>query len=75
MTYINLAQLCNAKQEYETVKEYVQKAEEILDNENMVHDYYYAHTAEKIAGGFGYLGYFMKEHELAERAREIYERN
>ena len=75
VTYINLAQLCLAMENYDGVEEYVKKAEDILDSESMVRDYYYAHTAEKLAGGFGYLGYFMKEAELAERAREIYERN
>ena len=75
VTYINLAQMCLAMENYDGVEEYVKKAEDILDSESMVRDYYYAHTAEKLAGGFGYLGYFMKEAELAERAREIYERN
>lgn len=75
VTYINLAQFCMAKDDYAGVEEYVKKAEDIIDSESMVHDYYYAHTAEKLAGGFGYLGYFMKEAELAERARKIYERN
>ena len=75
VTYINLAQLYTASENYQAAETYVKKAEDILDAEDMVRDYYYAHTAEKIAGGFGYLGYFMKEAELAERAKEIYERN
>ena len=63
-----------AMEKYENAERYVQMAEEILDREDLEHGYYYAHTAEKIAGGFGYLGYFLKEAELKERAKEIYER-
>lgn len=74
VTYINLAQLCMAKEDYEAIDGYVKKAEEILDG-SLERNYYYAHTAEKISGGFGYLGYFMKDAELKERAKEIYERN
>ena len=74
VTYINLAQLYTAKQNYEKIEECVKMAEDILDSDTLERGYYYAHTAEKIAGGFGYLGYFMKEIELKERAKEIYER-
>lgn len=74
VTYINLAQLYNVTEAYDKIDEYVKMAEEILDSDTE-YDYYYAHTAEKIAGGFGYLGYFIKENELKETARRIYEGN
>lgn len=75
VTYINLAQIYMITEKHEQAEENVKLAEDILDDPNTVRDYYYAHTAEKLAGGFGFLGYFMKESELKERANTIYEGN
>lgn len=75
VTFVNLAQLMTVMGEYEESAKYTEMAEKILDDETLERDYYYAHTAEKLAGGFGFLGYFLKEAELNARAKEIYERN
>ena len=46
----------------------------LIDTPGIPHDGYYAFVCEKCAPTFGHYGYFLAEQDLAERAREIYER-
>ena len=56
------------------ITEYLEKAQELLDTEDLPRDGYYAFVCEKCAPTFGYYGYFLFEKELTERAERIYER-
>lgn len=79
VTYCNLADLEAAEhgleQAQEKIDEYLEKAEELLNTENLPKDGNYAFVCEKCAPTFGYYGYFLTERELRKRAEEIYERN
>lgn len=79
ITYLNLADLVCAKvgmEEGETqIEDYLDLAENILDENAERTDHYYAFVCEKCAPAFGYYGYFMTEKTLKKRAKEIYERS
>ena len=69
---LNLAQLYAASSaEDERIGKYLDRAMEWLDQPEMVWDAYYAHTAEKCAGGFAALGRPQEAAELLERAEWI----
>lgn len=78
ITYLNIAsaketELGAEESEY-IVRDYLEKAIEILDShENK--DGYYAFVCEKCSSVFGYFGYFLYKKELEERVRNIYERS
>lgn len=73
VSFINLAQLYQTLDPAdERIAEYAEKAMEIFGREEIPHNYYYAHTAGKCAGAFGYLGYFAFENELKELEKLIY---
>ncbi len=78
MTYLNLANLkelqLGALASEKQVDEYLDKAKEILDDENMKRDSYYAYSCQKAASVYSYYGYFLYANELNERADKIYER-
>lgn len=78
VTYLNLADLAYARlgPEYSEIqiREYLEKAEILLDSADIPRDGYYAFTCEKCAPVFGYYGYFLTERKLVQAAKEIYER-
>lgn len=78
ITYLNLADLVTAEEGLEVGEEkteaYLQKAEQLLDTENLPKNGYYAFVCEKCAPVFGYYGHFAVQQELERRAKEIYER-
>lgn len=76
ITYLNIANAketqLGAEESENIVRDYLEKAIEILDNhENK--DGYYAFVCEKCSSVFGYFGYFLYKKELDERVRKIYE--
>ena len=77
ITYLNLATMVEKKHGLvdgdEQIREYLDRAESLLD-QHTVRDGYYAFVCDKCATVFGYYGRFVYEKKLAERAREIYER-
>ena len=77
ITYLNLATMVEKKYGLvdgdEKIREYLNRAESLLDRHS-ARDGYYAFVCEKCATVFGYYGRFVYEKKLAERAREIYER-
>ncbi len=79
ITYLNLASAAEAKLGLEKgekiISEYIEKAMELLDSKDNVHDGNYAFICEKCASVFGYFGYFSYENELTKRYRSIYERS
>ena len=76
---LNLADLVAAEIGSEAgetkIKEYLEQAEELLNDDSVPRNGYYAFVCEKCAPTFGYYGYFLIENELVRRAREIYERS
>ena len=50
------------------------RAEELLHDDSVTHDGYYAFVCEKCAPTFSYYGYFVTAEELRKAAEEIYER-
>ena len=77
ITYLNLATMTEKKLGLvdgdEQIREYLDVAEDLLEK-HKDRDGYYAFVCEKCASVFGYYGRFVYEKTLAERAREIYER-
>ena len=53
----------------------VERAWELLNDESVPHNGYYAFVAEKCAPTFGFYGFFAYEKELKERAEKIYAGN
>ena len=78
ITYLNIASAKESElgqvESEEVVREYAEKAMEILDNFPQK-DGYYAFVCEKCASVFGYFGYFLYKKDLEERAKSIYERS
>ncbi len=78
VTCLNLADLVRAEAGPEAgeaeIEQYLLRAEELLNAEELPRDGYYAFICEKCAPVFGYYGYFLTERELDRRAREIHER-
>lgn len=78
ITYLNLADLAAAElgpeAAEERIKTCLEKAETLLDTEDLPRDGYYAFVCEKCFPVFGYYGFFLAEKKLRERAEEIYER-
>jgi len=76
ITYLNLADLAAAQYGIEAGEEqiisYLDKAEALLDAENIPRNGEYAFACEKCAPVFGYYGYFRTEEKLSARARQIY---
>ncbi|MDO5444979.1 MAG: tetratricopeptide repeat protein [Eubacteriales bacterium] len=78
ITYLNLADLASAEFGSEAAEDRIisclEKAEKLLDTEDLPRDGYYAFVCEKCAPVFGYYGFFLTEKKLTERAEKIYER-
>ncbi len=74
VSYINLAHLYYEQfAEDERIPTLIDGAYEILENGNTPRDANYAFVCSKCAPSFGFFGYFLREKELKERARKIYE--
>ena len=75
ITYCNLADLHAADKGTEEgekeINECLTKAEELLNNEDIERDDYYAFVCEKCAPVFSYYGFFFTANELTKRAKEI----
>ena len=75
ITYLNMATAAESERGLldadETVQEYLDKAEKLLED-FANRDGYYAFVCEKCASVFNYYGRFMYANELLARARRIY---
>ena len=78
ITLLNLADLAAARDGLEAAEKYIdsclEQAEQLLDEEHLPKDGYYAFICEKCAPVFDYYGRFLTRQKLEQRAREIYER-
>ena len=78
ITYLNMADAVNAQlgpEEAETLtSEYLDRAQQLLDETTAPRDGYYAFVCEKCAPTFSYYGYFLEAEELTKRAEELYAR-
>lgn len=79
ITWLNMADAAEAalgaENAEETVEEYLEKAEALLNTESLPRNGYYAFVCEKCAPVFGHYGYFATEAELTRRAKEIHDRD
>ena len=78
ITWLNMADAAEAAlgpaEAEETVEDYREKAEALLDTESLPRNGYYAFVCEKCAPVFGHYGWFAAEAELKRRAKEINDR-
>ena len=76
ITHLNMANLIEAEQGLEAgdaaIRECLNKAEALLNDETLPHDGYYAFVCDKCAPTFEYYGYFFTAKELEKRAKDIY---
>ena len=76
ITWLNMADAAEAalgtEQAEESVEEYLETAEKLLNTESLPRNGYYAFVCEKCAPGFGYYGRFAYAETLRQRAEEIY---
>lgn len=77
ITYLNMADTTVAQYGFEaasgTVEDYILKAQDLLEDETLPRNGYYAFVAEKCAPSFRYYGHFFYAKQLEERSRRIYE--
>ena len=75
ITYLNMADAAEAalgtEAAEEEIREDLDRAEALLNTENLPRNGYYAFVCEKCAPAFGHHGYFMTEAELRKRAEAI----
>lgn len=78
ITWLNMADAAEAalgpEAAEDTVEEYLETAEKLLNTESLPRNGYYAFVCEKCAPVFGHYGWFMTEAELKRRAEEINDR-
>ena len=78
ITWLNMADAAEAslgtEQAEESVEEYLETAEKLLNTESLPRNGYYAFVCEKCAPVFGHYGWFAAETELKRRAEEINDR-
>ena len=78
ITWLNMADAAEAafgpESAEDTVEEYLENAEKLLNTEGLPRNGYYAFVCEKCAPVFGHYGWFMTEAELKKRAEEINDR-
>ena len=78
ITWLNMADAAEAalgaEQAEDTVEEYLENAEALLNTESLPRNGYYAFVCEKCAPVFGHYGWFMTEAGLKKRAEEINDR-
>lgn len=79
ITMLNLADAAEsaygAEDSAERIEEYLARAQELLNAQDVPHDGHYAFVCEKCAPVFDYYGFFAFAKELSGRAKEIYERS
>ena len=78
ISYLNMADTYyreSGEQAEKKVNDCVERAWELLNDESVPHNGYYAFVAEKCAPTFGFYGFFAYENELKERAEKIYAGN
>ena len=79
ITYLNMADAFEASAGSEAaeskINELLDKAYDLLINNEAPKDGYYAFVCEKCAPSFSYYGYFAAASELNRKAKEIYERD
>ena len=79
ITWLNMADAAEAamgaEQAEDTVEEYLEKAEALLNTPDLPRNGYYAFVCEKCAPVFGHYGWFAAEAELKRRAEEINDRH
>lgn len=77
ITWLNMADALEAElgpeEAAEYTEEYLDRAAELLDAEDLPRNGYYAFVCEKCAPVFGHYGYFAEEAELRKRVEEIRE--
>lgn len=75
ITNVNMAHLFEAWHglEAKEITEVLEKAQVILNSNDVERNAYYAFVCEKCAPSFDYYGYFFFAEELKERAKSIYE--
>ena len=78
ITWLNMADAAEAalgpEAAEDTVEDYLETAENLLNTKNLPRNGYYAFVCEKCAPVFGHYGWFMTEAELKRRAKEINDR-
>ena len=78
ITWLNMADAAEAalgpEAAEDTVEEYLETAEKLLNTVSLPRNGYYAFVCEKCAPVFGHYGWFMTEAELKKRAEEINDR-
>ncbi len=78
LSYLNMADTYQAmlglEDGIEKIEDCLEKAQLMLDSEDLKRDGYYAFMADKCIGSFEYFGYFAYAAELKKRVREIYDR-
>ena len=79
ITWLNMADAAEAalgaEQAEETIEEYLEKAEALLNTPDLPRNGYYAFVCEKCVPVFGHYGWFAAEAELKRRAEEINDRH
>ena len=79
ITWLNMADAAEAalgaEQAEDTVEEYLEKAEALLNTPDLPRNGSYAFVCEKCAPVFGHYGWFAAEAELKRRAEEINDRH
>lgn len=79
VTYLNMAGVIQEKDGLwdgsEAIEAYLNKAEELMNDDSLKRDVHYALTCSKCISVFRYYGYFACADELEKRANEIYARN
>ena len=79
VSWLNLADILDAQKGTEAAEEEVrrccEKAVELLDSPTLPRDGNYAFFCEKCAPVLEYYGFFLAAEELAQRAKDIYDRN
>ena len=77
ITWLNLADTAEAAQNPEEAEirteACLERAEKLLDSEQLPRNGYYAFVCEKCAPVFGHYGWFMTEAELLSRAQKIHQ--
>lgn len=74
VTYVNMAHLYEAWQGFDSehIEYYLSSAEDILKNQEIERNAYYAFVCEKCAPSFDYFGHFILAQELRDASRKIY---
>lgn len=75
ITYVNLAHLYEQAGKHEKITDSLFKAYNLLNDENIVKNGYFAYVLDKCAPSFEYFGYDKIANDMKKEAKEIYERS